>query len=170
MNMRLPFYIAAVYGTAAFTGAMLTIGLVLGAYWKSLPPAEFLDWFAENSNLVARMIPLFVLPALAGLIGGAIRQAFASIEALASFPGRHDRDFGHHICVHLPMNAEFNAKSVSLADVDPMLDRWLWLHTVRIVLGLATSILSVMAIHAGAKRAAIDPTISRGVTPFEKGV
>lgn len=151
MNTRLLFCIAATYGTAAFTGAMLTIGLVLGSYWKSLPPAEFLDWFADNSILIARTIPLFVVPALVGLIGGAICDRHSPqlklwLASLGSMIGILVVTFAFH----LPMNAEFNAKSVSPADVSPMLDRWLWLHTIRIILGLAASILSVLAIHGGA--------------------
>ena len=157
MNARPLFYIAAAYGTSAFTGAMITIGLVLGTYWKNLSPAEFLDWFAENSNLIERVIPLFVVPALTGLIGGAIcdwrsPQLKLWLASLGSMIGI----LLITSAFHLPMNAEFNAKSISLEDVKPMLDQWLWLHAIRIALGLAASILSVLAIYDGAKHTATD--------------
>ncbi len=56
--MQLVFRILAVAGPAMFAGVMLTIGVILGGYWKSLPPTEFLDWFAQHSGLVKRAIPL----------------------------------------------------------------------------------------------------------------
>jgi len=52
MSARLVFNILAVCGAASFAGVMLNIGLTLGAYWKGLPPAAFLDWFSANSHLV----------------------------------------------------------------------------------------------------------------------
>jgi hypothetical protein len=161
MNWRLLLNVAAAYGTAAFTGAMLIIGLVLGAFWKSVPPAEFLNWFSAHSNLIARTIPLFVIPALVGLIGGAISDRHSPqlkhwLAALGAMAGILLITFAFH----LPMNAKFNAKSVPLEDVASMLDRWLWLHAIRIALGMAASVFSVMAIHIGAKRA---DTISGGV-------
>lgn len=151
--MRMTFSIAAACGTATFTGAMLVIGLVLGNYWKSLPPAEFLDWFATNSNLVARVIPLFVVPALVGLMGGVICDWHAPprtlwLAALVCMAGILAITF----FFHLPMNSVFNAKAVPLADVSGMLDRWLWLHAIRIVLGLSASIFCILAISSGSER------------------
>lgn len=52
-----------------FAGVMLAIGTVLGGYWKSLPPAAFLDGFARHGELVMRTIPLVVVPTVVGLIG-----------------------------------------------------------------------------------------------------
>lgn len=49
--MSLLFKILAVTGSAMFAGVMLAIGVILGGYWKSLPPADFLDWFAQHSQL-----------------------------------------------------------------------------------------------------------------------
>jgi drug/metabolite transporter (DMT)-like permease len=69
MTARLIFNILAVCGAATFTGVMLNIGLTLGAYWKGLPPSEFLDWFSANNHLIARTIPLVALPTLIGLAG-----------------------------------------------------------------------------------------------------
>ena len=67
MDMRLASNTIAILGAAGFAGVMTFIGLMLGAYWRSLPPAEFLDWFAANSHLIARVIPLFALPTVVGL-------------------------------------------------------------------------------------------------------
>nr|WP_258118157.1 hypothetical protein [Mesorhizobium onobrychidis] len=67
--MRLLFNILAISGSAMFAGVMLTIGVTLGGYWKSLPAAEFLDWFSQNDRFIIRTIPLVVVPTLIGLIG-----------------------------------------------------------------------------------------------------
>lgn len=67
--MQLLFRILAVAGSAMFSGVMLAIGVILGGYWKGLPPADFLDWFAQHRELVMRAIPLVVIPTMVGLIG-----------------------------------------------------------------------------------------------------
>lgn len=54
-----------------FAGVMLSIGVILGGYWKRLPPAEFLEWFAQHGELVMHAIPLVFIPILIGLIGAA---------------------------------------------------------------------------------------------------
>ncbi len=46
------FNILAICGTAGFSGVMLCIGVTLGGYWQSLPPQEFLDWFATNDQFL----------------------------------------------------------------------------------------------------------------------
>ena len=67
--MRLLFGIIAICGAGVFTGAMLTIGLTLGGFWKSLPPAEFLDWFSANESLIVRSIAVAAVPTVIGVIG-----------------------------------------------------------------------------------------------------
>ena len=67
--MRATFAYLAVLGSAAFTGTMLCIGLAFGGYWTSLPPEDFLAWFAVNSGFIARTIPIVAGPALVGLLG-----------------------------------------------------------------------------------------------------
>ena len=148
MSLRLIFNILAVCGAACFTGAMLTIGLTLGAYWKCLAPAAFLDWFGANSHLIGRTIPIFAIPTLVGLVGSLWLDwedsparwlwaaALVCLAALGAITAVY----------HLPTNSAFVAKSVPLADVPATLDRWLWLHAVRIALGLACAVLGVVAI------------------------
>jgi len=50
--MQLLFQILAVAGSAMFAGVMLAIGVILGGHWKALALADFLDWFAQHSELV----------------------------------------------------------------------------------------------------------------------
>lgn len=147
MSLRLVFATLAICGTAIFTGAMLTIGLSFGAYWKSLPPQDFLNWFSENSQFIGRTIPIFVIPAVIGLavsvwLGWPIAPvrvlwlaASACLIALLIVTAVY----------HLPTNAAFEAQSIAPSQVAATLNTWLWLHALRIGLGLGAAILSVAA-------------------------
>jgi hypothetical protein len=148
MTARLIFYILAVCGAATFTGVMLSIGLTLGAYWKSLPPGEFLDWFSANNHLIARTIPLVVLPTLIGLAGSLWLHwtkptgRYLWLTSLGCIMGILIITFGYHV----PTNSSFAAKSIPIEQVPATLDLWLWLHWVRIALGLAASVVCVVAV------------------------
>jgi hypothetical protein len=148
MSARLIFNIIAVCGAASFAGVMLNIGLTLGAYWKGLAPAAFLDWFGANSHLIGRTIPFFVVPTLIGLAGsvwidwgnpGARNLWLASIGC---FAGILVVTFAYH----LPTNSAFTGRAVAIGDVGATLDTWLRLHGVRIALGLVSAALGVAAI------------------------
>lgn len=52
----------AVITSAAFFGANLFIGLSMGVYWLSLPPAEYVaQFFPQFSNFLFTIMPLFLL-------------------------------------------------------------------------------------------------------------
>ncbi len=58
----------AVISAAAFFGANLFIGLSMGVYWLSLPPADFVaQFFPQFSNFLYTIMPIF-LGMLVGLI------------------------------------------------------------------------------------------------------
>ena len=151
MSARLVFNVLAVCGAAGFTGAMLVIGLMLGAYWKSLSAGVFLDWFSANAHLIGRIIPIFAIPTAVGLIGSLWSDwsqssaralwlaALICLLALGAITAAY----------HLPTNSAFIAKSVPVEDVSTTLDRWLWLHTARIAFGLAAAVLAVVAMSPG---------------------
>lgn len=148
MSLRLAANIIALCGTGAFAGLMLNIGLTFGAYWKGLPPAAFLDWFSTNGHLIGRTIPVVLVPAIIGICAsiwlappapGTRLFWLASLAAIALI-------LAVTMLYHLPTNARFAARTVALDQVGATLDRWLWLHWVRIVLGFAATIAGVMAI------------------------
>lgn len=138
----------AVCGMAIFTGVMLNIGLTLGAYWKSLSPAEFLDWFSTNSHFIARTIPLITLPTLIALIASiwlnwdnsSVRNLW--LLSLLCMLGIAAITFAWH----LPTNSLFANKDIPLDDVPARLNEWLQLHAIRVTLGLTGSILGIIAI------------------------
>jgi len=146
--MRLIFNILAITGSAMFAGAMLTIGVTLGGYWRSLPAAEFLDWFSQHSHFVMRTIPLVVVPTLIGLAGSVwLGWSEATMRMLW---------LGASICIaavllltvtwFLPTNAQFVAKSVPLDQLPGKLDTWLMIHNLRIALAVVASVLGIVAI------------------------
>ena len=147
--MQLLFKILAIIGSAMFAGVMLAIGVILGGYWKNLPPAEFLDWFAQHSGLVMRAIPLVVAPTLIGLVGAfwydskkpAARWLWlASLACIVVV-------LGFTITYFMPINTAFASKVVAIDQVAAMLESWLLLHNIRIALALAASVLGILAIN-----------------------
>ena len=74
------FNIMTICGAAGFAGVMLSIGVTLGGYWRSLPAGDFLNWFAANNQFVSRSIPLIFLPTFLGLIGS-LAMSWGSAEA-----------------------------------------------------------------------------------------
>lgn len=131
-----------------FAGVMLAIGVILGGYWKSLLPADFLEWFARHSQLVMRAIPIVVIPTLIGLAGvfwldwsnSANRATwFAAAGCILSV-------LAITMAYYVPSNAAFAARSVPVDQVSGKLDTWLMIHNIRIALAFAASALGVWAI------------------------
>lgn len=146
--MSLLFKILAVTGSAMFAGVMLAIGVILGGYWKSLPPADFLEWFAQHNQLVMRAIPIVVLPTLIGLAGvlwfdwsNGINRAiwFGAAGCIVAV-------LAITIAYYVPSNAAFAAKTVPVDQVSGKLDTWLMIHNLRIALAVAASALGVWAV------------------------
>ncbi|MCA1458765.1 DUF1772 domain-containing protein [Bradyrhizobium sp. BRP22] len=146
--MPLLFKVLAITGSAMFAGVMLAIGIILVGYWKSLPPADFLEWFAQNNHLVMRAIPFAVLPTLVGLAGMLWFDwsdstnrviwlgAAACIVAVLAIT----------IVYYVPSNAAFAAKAVPVDQVSSKLDTRLIIHNLRIMLALVASALGVYAV------------------------
>lgn len=146
--MSLLFKVLAVTGSAMFAGVMLAIGVILGGYWKSLPAADFLEWFAQHSQLVMRAIPIVVIPTLIGLAGVLWLDWSNSANSIIWF--------GAAGCIlavlaitmgyFVPSNAAFAAKTIPVDQVSGKLDTWLMIHNLRIVLAVAASALGVWAV------------------------
>ncbi|TDT75651.1 uncharacterized protein DUF1772 [Litoreibacter halocynthiae] len=145
--MKAVFNILAICGAAGFSGVMLSIGVTLGGYWRSLPSGDFLDWFAANNQFASKTIPLLVLPTLIGLIGS-IWLSWGTAELkywLAS-----------GLCVlvvavltfayFVPSNTAFASGAMDGANVAVKLNQWLTIHNLRIGLAMAAAILGCVAI------------------------
>ncbi len=136
----------AVIGSAAFSGVMICIGVTLGGFWRSLPPQDFLDWFAVNNSFVARSVPMTVVPAFLGL-GGSIWTDRGTTDAwlwglstvcMAIVMVMTARFF-------VPANRAFAGGKLDTRDVPRQLQRWLSVHAVRIALGLTAAIIGCIA-------------------------
>jgi hypothetical protein len=144
----LVFPFLAIFGSSLFAGVMLAVALILGAFWRSLPPAEFLAWFGANSYLVARTIPVVVVPTLIGLAGslwlnwGDASARYVWLAALGCILAL----LALTVAYFLPINATFNAGSIPLEDVRPALDAWLAMHWLRIALAAAAATLGLVAV------------------------
>jgi hypothetical protein len=117
-----------------FAGAMLTEGMVLVPYWRSLSPAAFFAWYAANDRRLLRFFGqltsatalLVVAAAVMALWTGhpaathAVTSAALMIAVVASFPLYFKR-----------ANESFAAASIAPADIAAELARWAAWHWVR---------------------------------------
>ncbi len=147
-KMRAIFNVLTISGSGMFAGVMLGIGVILGGYWKSVPPEAFLDWFSQNNHFIMRAIPLVVIPTANRLVGslwlgwsdGTARTlwllSFACFLAIILVTAAY----------YVPVNAQFAAKSIPPDQVRAKLDTWLLIHNVRIALAGIASVLGVLAL------------------------
>ena len=149
--MRTAFGYLAVLWASFFTGTMICIGIAFGGYWRSLPPDAFLAWFAANEGFIARAIPVVAGPAALGLLASLWLARHdrtrrpAWLLAVASMAG-----VGLVTAVyHLPTNAAFANGAVASAAVPATLATWLWLHALRIALGVLASGAALHAVEKG---------------------
>lgn len=141
--------ILTICGAAGFAGVMLCIGITLGSYWRSLPPADFLDWFASNNQFVAKSIPLIFVPTLIGVIGSTLMA-------------RGDQSFMLWVlsclCIiivaaltfayFVPTNTLFASGTMDVAVVPVKLNQWITIHYFRIGFSMVAAILGCLAIKA----------------------
>jgi len=143
------FNILAICGAAGFAGVMLSIGVTLGGYWRSLPTQDFLDWFATNNQFVSRSIPLIFMPTLIGLIGSVwlswgnpdLRYWLLStlcivIVAILTF------------AFFVPTHTAFASGTMDEATGAAKLNQWLTIHYFRIGFGMTAAVFGCIAIKA----------------------
>ena len=147
--MQAVFNILAICGSAWFSGAMLCIGLTLGGYWRSLPPDEFLTWFAANNQLVARTIPVTVVPACIGLVGSIWMAWGTSASTLTLWVLRMVCFIGVLVftfAYFVPTNTAFASGSFDVAEVPAKLNQWISLHYFRIGGAMLGAVLGCLAM------------------------
>ncbi len=147
--IKAAFNIVAICGAAGFAGVMLSIGVTLGGYWRSLPTQDFLDWFATNNQFVSRSIPLIFMPTLIGLIGSVslswgnpelrywlLSAACVFVVAILTF------------AFFVPTNTAFAAGNMDAVTGAAKLNQWLTIHYFRIGFGFAAAIFGCIALKA----------------------
>ncbi len=145
--IKTTFNILAICGAAGFAGVMLSIGVTLGGYWRSLPTQAFLDWFAANNQFVSRSIPLIFMPTLIGLVGSVwlswgspdlkywlLSTLCIVIVAILTF------------AFFVPTNTAFASGAMDEVTGAAKLSQWLTIHYFRIGFGMAAAVFGCIAI------------------------
>jgi hypothetical protein len=136
-----------------FSGAMLTEGGVLVPYWRALPPAEFLRWYAANAErLLAFFSPVTTAAGVLALLAAAgslweghpgrwwtVAAAVLMVAVVATF-------FVYFEAV----NASFAAATIAGDAVPAELARWAAWHYAR----TAASVLALAAALVAARSTA----------------
>lgn len=141
-------FVLALCGTGAFAGVMLSIGLSFGSLWQQMPADQFLVWFSAHSDEVSRPVPIVVLPAFVGILGGTVgtwsnrRRRVLWLSSLSCFLVLLIITFAYFV----PMNSAFTSGTVAIDDVPQAIDEWLWVHNFRILLGLCSCALAGLAV------------------------
>ena len=141
------FNILAVCAAAGFAGVMLSIGVTLGGFWRTLPPAEFLSWFETYNGYVAKAVPIIVLPALIGIVGSLIAgwNTEARIWWILSLT------FFIAVLIltavyFVPSNTAFASGSFDVNAVSDKLKQWVSIHYVRIALAFTSGAFGCWAL------------------------
>jgi uncharacterized membrane protein len=131
-----------------FAGAMLTEGMVLVPYWRSISPTAFFGWYAANDRRLLRYFGHLTSVTALVVVAAAVlarwtghpetRHAVASaalmIGVVASFPLYFKR-----------ANASFAAASIDAAAVATELARWAAWHWVRTALSVIALFFAMAA-------------------------
>ncbi|MEM7151439.1 MAG: hypothetical protein AAF799_01295 [Myxococcota bacterium] len=139
----------AVLGLGLYSGVMLTIGLGLGRYWLSLPPAEFVAWFTPNF--------WFLLPTIAATLPVALVGTVWSIRLADPGDGTWRKVLLLLVVTlvvtaayHLPANIRIWSGELSDGRVANELTWWLCAHVVRVVAAIAAAWIGLGAMGAQA--------------------
>jgi hypothetical protein len=128
-------------------GAMLAEGAVLVPYWRSLPPGEFLRWYAANAT---RLFDFFGPLEIAALATSAVasvacrRRAGGRLLVVAAL-------LAVAVLVPFPLyfqavNASFEAGTIAHDAVGAELARWATWHWVRTAIGVAAFVAGALAL------------------------
>ena len=128
-------------------GAMLAEGAILVPYWRSLPPASFLQWYAANAALLLDFFaPLETGSGVCVVVAAALYQyqrrrgrgllttaAVLAVAVLAFFP-----------LYFQSVNASFAAGTIGLDHVAAELSTWALWHWFRIALGVSAFVAALL--------------------------
>lgn len=132
-----------------FAGAMLTEGLVLVPYWRSLTPSEFFLWYKANDKrllgffgpLTSLTVIFAVAAALVSLWQGhpskwiTLLAAIISLVVISTF-----------FLYFQKANVSFATASLRVDDVAAELTRWAKWHWWRTILSLVALVLSMLSL------------------------
>lgn len=138
---------AAVLATLALgltAGALLAEAAVLIPWWRSLPPGDFLAWYAANTSRLFYFFGPLEMACAVLLIVAAVRvrgwfiaAAALSLAVLAMFPLYFER-----------ANTSFETGTIAPAHVPAELARYAGWHWLRTAIGTAAFAAAVLGLRA----------------------
>jgi hypothetical protein len=135
-----------------YVGAMATEAGVLVPFWQSLPPAEFLSWYAANAQ---RLLDFFGPVTVAAVL---VPLVSAVVAVRAGHPGRvYAVVTAALLCGLLALffvyfeqaNARFATGGVSIEAVPAELARWAWWHQLRTAVSALALVTAGVAVRRG---------------------
>lgn len=135
-----------------YVGAMATEAGVLVPYWQSLPPSEFLAWYAANAQ---RLVDYFGPVTAAAVL---VPAAAALVAVPARHPGRVPLVavavllaglLGLYFVYFEQANARFATGAVAVDAVAGELARWAWWHRARTAVSAVALLLACLAVRRG---------------------
>ena len=147
-----PLQFISVAAWGMLVGSMLTEGMILVPYWRSLSPTEFFSWYAANDRrLLAFFAPLTSIAALSTVAAAgvslwiarpgrwyALVAAILSAVVVSMFPLYFQR-----------ANARFSAAGIPAGDLAAELARWAAWHRVRSGLGVVALTAALLGMSIG---------------------
>jgi hypothetical protein len=143
--------LAAAAALGVFAGAMLMEGALLVPWWRSLPPGDFLAWYAANERRLVRFfgavtVAAAVLALAAGVAAfaasdpgraGSLAAVVLTLAAVAMFPLYFQR-----------ANERFAAGTLPPEQLAPALRQWGTWHWVRTTIVAAAACAALVAAGA----------------------
>ena len=132
-----------------YVGAMATEGGVLVPYWQSLPPGEFLTWYAANAQ---RLVDFFGPVTIAAVL---LAVASAALAIWHRRPGRTHAIvtalllcglLGLYFAYFEDANTRFATGGIAVDAVPGELARWAWWHHVRTVVSAVALVTAGLAV------------------------
>lgn len=145
MKKSLP--IITIIAIGAFIGNMLNIGLSHAAYWRSLDPIAFMEFFAVDFPLLLVPTALTLMPAWLGTLWLFIQSdkqsetrklwlfSFAALTLTIAITSVY----------HLPMNLDFMALKYDATTASSKLQGWITFHWVRVVVAIISGVYALQA-------------------------
>jgi hypothetical protein len=130
------------------SGAMLLIAVSFVPFWRSMPPAEFRNWFSANSfSIGALMFPLGTASAVASVAAWMFAQGQPTRRWLLLAMLAAQGVVLVTLAINEPANRLF-AEPGALNDVDTsaVLATWIVWHWIRLLLGMGAFYAAVSAI------------------------
>jgi hypothetical protein len=130
-------------------GAMFTEAVVFVDYWRSLSPAEFLDWFGKNEPALVAFYGPLQTSALILTVLATLAHAFPRRSGLAEWIAATALSIAvlaMYAAYFKDVNASFVARSIGVSEVSAELRTWAAWQWVRTGVGTGAFLAGLLAV------------------------